>query len=99
LQKKTQDVKYKTKEAASLDKRVSELSTDLEGVTDELNAVLKGLDKLKETCVAKAETYEDRVARRTAEINGLKEALQILNGEAVLLQTTAKHTLRGAKKQ
>merc|ERR1712194_123974 len=33
---KTQDVKYKTKEAASLDKAVAELSTDLEGVQAEL---------------------------------------------------------------
>merc|ERR1719213_755960 len=30
---KSQDVKYKTKEAASLDKTVSELSTDLSAVT------------------------------------------------------------------
>merc|ERR1719261_1658889 len=34
---KEQDVKYKTKEAAGLDKAVSELSTDLAGVTDELS--------------------------------------------------------------
>merc|ERR1719473_2346053 len=33
---KGQDVKYKTKEAAGLDKAVSELSTDLSAVTDEL---------------------------------------------------------------
>merc|ERR1719222_642246 len=43
--KKTQDVKYKPKEAAGLDKSVTELSTDLGSVTDELSAVLKGLDK------------------------------------------------------
>merc|ERR1719310_1395826 len=43
--KKQQDVKYKNKEAAGLDKSVSELSTDLSSVTDELAAVLKGLDK------------------------------------------------------
>merc|ERR1719359_450856 len=36
---KQQDVKYKTKDAAGLDKAVSELSTDLAGVTDELGAV------------------------------------------------------------
>merc|ERR1719324_968747 len=36
---KTQDVKYKTKEAAGLDKAVSELSGDLSTVTDELSAV------------------------------------------------------------
>merc|ERR1711939_672590 len=45
---KQQDVKYKTKEAAGLDKAVSELSSDLASVTDELDAVNEGLDKLKE---------------------------------------------------
>merc|ERR1719502_1618681 len=95
---KTKDVEYKTKDAAGLDKAVSELSGDLATVTDELNAVNSALDKLKEMCVAKAEPYAERKARREAEIAGLKEALQILEGEAVLLQKSAKHTLRGARK-
>merc|ERR1719181_1838877 len=95
---KQQDVKYKTKEAAGLDKSVSELSGDLDTVSDELGAVVKGLDKLKEMCVAKAEPYGEKKARRESEIAGLKEALQILEGEAVLLQKSSKHTLRGARR-
>merc|ERR1719183_1020095 len=79
---KQQDVKYKTKEAAGLDKAVSELSTDLSGVKDELSAVTSALDKLKEMCVAKAEPYAERKAKREAEIAGLKEALEILENEA-----------------
>merc|ERR1719399_2783931 len=94
---KQKDVEYKTKEAAGLDKAVAELSTDLQAVTDELTAVLEALDKLKEMCVAKAEPYAERKARREAEIAGLKEALQILEGEAALLQKTVTHTLRGAR--
>jgi chromosome segregation ATPase len=94
---KSQDVKYKTKEAAGLDKSVSELSGDLDTVSDELAAVLKGLDKLKEMCVAKPEPYAERKAKREAEIAGLKEALQILEGEAALIQKSTKHTLRGAR--
>jgi len=94
---KEQDVKYKGKEAAGLDKAVSELSGDLATVTDELGAVNSGLDKLKEMCVAKAEPYAEKKARREAEIAGLKEAQQILEGEA-LIQKSTKHTLRGAKK-
>jgi uncharacterized coiled-coil DUF342 family protein len=94
--KKSQDVKYKTKEAAGLDKNVSELTTDLEAVTDELTAVLKGLDKLKEMCVAKAEPYAERKARREAELAGLKEALEILEGVA-LVQKSTKHALRGVR--
>merc|ERR1719183_2299548 len=94
---KQKDVEYKTKEAAGLDKNVAELSTDLRAVTDELTAVLQALDKLKEMCVAKAEPYAERKARREAEIAGLKEAQQILEGEAALLQKATKHTLRGAR--
>merc|ERR1719442_300096 len=96
--KKQQDVKYKTQEAAGLDKSVSELSTDLEAVTDELTAVLKTLDKLEEMCVAKAEPYAEIEARRDSEIAGLKEALQILESETALLQKTTRHTLRGLRR-
>jgi len=95
--KKQQDVKYKTKEAAGLDKSVADLSTDLGAVTDELSAVLKGLDKLKEMCVAKAEPYAERKARRESEIAGLKNALQILEGEAVLLQKSSRRKFLGAQ--
>jgi len=95
---KSQDVKYKGKEAAGLDKAVAELSTDLTGVTDELGAVTSALDKLKEMCVAKAEPYAEIKARREAEIAGLKEAQKILEGETALIQKSAKHTLRGAHK-
>jgi len=96
--KKSQDVKYKVKDAAGLDKNVAEVSSDLTSVTDELTAVVSGLDKLKEMCVAKAEPYAEKKARRESEIAGLKEALQILESEAALIQKGTKHnTLRGAK--
>jgi len=91
---KSQDVKYKNKDAAGRDKSVSELSGDLSATTDELSAVVSALDKLKDMCVAKAEPYAEKKARRESEIAGLKEALTILEGEAALIQTS-KHTLRG----
>jgi len=93
---KSQDVKYKAKESAGLDKSVSETSSDLDSTQAELDAVLEQLDKLAKMCVAKAEPYAERAARRSSEIAGLKEALTILEGEAVLIQT-AKHTLRGSQ--
>merc|ERR1711904_280648 len=94
---KSQDVKYKTKEAAGLDKAVSELSSDLSAVTEELDAVLSSLDKLHKMCDAKAEPYAERKARRESEIAGLKEALQILESETMLLQKTSRRVLRGAR--
>merc|ERR1719393_658020 len=95
---KSQDVKYKTKEAASLDKAVSELSSDLASVTEELDAVLSSLEKLHKMCDAKAEPYAERKARRESEIAGLKEALQILETETALIQKTSRRTLRGVRR-
>merc|ERR1719284_381562 len=94
---KEQDVKYKSKEAKGLDKAIAEAKSDKSGVQEELDAVLAYLKGIEERCIAKPESYAERVKRREAEIAGLKEALQILEGEAVLLQKEVKHTLRGAR--
>jgi len=83
---KSQDVKYKTQEYKSLDKSISELSGDKDTTSTELSAVLEYYAKIKERCIAKPETYEERKARRTAEIEGLKQALSILEGETVFMQ-------------
>merc|ERR550537_891505 len=88
---KEQDVKFKTNEAASLDKSVSEYSSDRAGVETELGAVNEYLKELEGRCIAKAESYADRKARREAEIAGLKEAQEILENETALLQTKSKH--------
>jgi len=93
---KEQDVKYKTKESKGLNKDTSDTNGDKATVQSELDAVNEYYRGLKARCIAKAETYADRTARREAEIAGLKEALTILDGEAMLLQQTAKHMLRGA---
>eukprot|EP00928_Gymnodinium_smaydae_P087053 TRINITY_DN713_c0_g1_i6.p1 TRINITY_DN713_c0_g1~~TRINITY_DN713_c0_g1_i6.p1 ORF type:complete len:159 (+),score=57.00 TRINITY_DN713_c0_g1_i6:2-478(+) len=87
---KDQDVKYKNAEITSLAKALSELSTDLESTNAELAAVVEYDGKLKERCIAKPETYEERSKRRQAEIAGLKEALTILKEEAALLQRGSK---------
>jgi len=94
---KEQDAKYKTKEGAGLDKSVAELSSDKDGVQTELAAVMEYLGKIEDECVAKPETFEERTARREAEISGLKDGLQILNDETALLQTSHS-VLRGARR-
>merc|ERR1711933_543164 len=89
---KGQDVKYKTKEADELDAAVAEATADKTGVQAELDPVLKYLKTLEDRCIAKAETYEEKKAKREAEIAGLKEALSILEGQSVFLQRKARRT-------
>merc|ERR550537_608352 len=93
---KEQDVKYKTQEATGLDKSITELSGDRETANTELAAVLEYDGKLKERCIAKPETYETRSQKRKAEIEGLKEALTILESEAAFVQKRRIRHMRGA---
>jgi len=94
---KTQDVKFKTQEAAGLDKTIAEVSGDRETSNGELSAVLEYYSKIKDRCIAKPETYEERKARREAEIKGLKEALSILESETALVQRKSRRShMRGA---
>jgi len=92
---KLQDVKYKQKESVSLDKAVSDLSSDRELVSAELKAANDYSAQLDEKCTYKVESYAERKARRSAEISGLKDALDILESETALVQTGA---LRGVRK-
>jgi len=95
---KDQDVKYKTKEAAGLDKSAGELNSDREGVQSELDATLEYLAGLAKKCTYKVESYAERKARRESEIAGLKEALEILESETALVQTRVSRALRGVQK-
>merc|ERR1712129_397676 len=92
---KEQDVKYKTKESSELDAAVAEATSDRSGLQAELDPVLKYLKTLEGRCIAKAETYAERKTRREAELAGLRKALQILEGQAVLLQKRVERSLRG----
>jgi len=93
---KDQDVKYKTQSSKSLDATVAEYSSDRETANTELTAVLDFYAKIKERCIAKPEGYEERKRRREAEINGLKEALTILEDETALVQRKRRGAFRGA---
>jgi predicted nucleic acid-binding Zn-ribbon protein len=92
---KDQDVKYKSQEAASLDKNIAELSSDRDTANTELDAVMEYYGKIKERCIAKPETYEQRKARRQAEIEGLKQALSILENDTAFVQRKRRH-VRGS---
>lgn len=83
---KDQDIKYKTQEYTELDKSIADLTSDRESADSELAAVMQYYAQIRDRCIAKPETYEDRQKRREAEIAGLKEALNILENETALMQ-------------
>jgi hypothetical protein len=91
---KDQDVKYKTQEFQGLDKSIAELTADRTSEQTELDAVLEYYAKVKERCIAKPEGYAERARRRKAEIEGLKQALSILENETAFMQR-GKRGLRG----
>lgn len=94
---KLQDVKYKTQEFVGLDKSVSDTSSDRQTEASELAAIKEYDSKLKARCVAKPEGYAARKAARQAEINGLKEALALLENDVAFLQHRSVDRGRGRK--
>ena len=92
---KDADVKYKTAEFTSLDKSIANNKADRETANTEYSAVMDYYGKVKDRCIAKPETYESRKARREAEIQGLKNALAILEDETAFVQRGKKGSLRG----
>lgn len=88
-----QELAYTKREIAKIEKHLSELTNDKETLGSELSAVLQYYGKVKGRCVAKPHTYEERKARREAEISGLKEALS--NLESAVSFTQRKRRMRG----
>ena len=60
---------YKTKETAGFDKKAAELSTDIEGVKSEFDAVNEYLAFVEKECTHKVESYVERKACREVEIH------------------------------
>jgi chromosome segregation ATPase len=75
----TEEVKDKEAHVKSEDTALLNYKEDFGTTGKELDAVLSYLDKLKPQCETKVMTYAERVAKREAEIEGLKEALEILS--------------------
>eukprot|EP00929_Paragymnodinium_shiwhaense_P036472 TRINITY_DN1953_c0_g2_i2.p1 TRINITY_DN1953_c0_g2~~TRINITY_DN1953_c0_g2_i2.p1 ORF type:complete len:253 (+),score=101.12 TRINITY_DN1953_c0_g2_i2:29-760(+) len=95
---KDKDVEYKTKEHIALDKAVTENSSDRSGVQKELDAVNEYLTQLDARCVGKAESYEERVKRREAELAGLKNTLEVLSEQGASFIQQSRRVLRGARR-
>merc|ERR1719164_40636 len=80
---KSSDIEHLGAKKQNDEQILTEKKADLDGEQKELDAALKYFEKLKPSCVDAGESYEDRVARRKAEIESLQEALRIINGEDI----------------
>merc|ERR1719465_269046 len=72
-----------THKAASKQEKESNLATahkDLRITQEELHAAMEYYEKLKPDCEKAAPTYAEKKAAREAEIESLKEALELLVG-------------------
>merc|ERR1719353_2342074 len=92
---KETEAKGKASEVKSLTVQLEHSKEDHASVSAELDAVNAYIDKLRPQCEEKAMSYEEKKAKREAEIAGLKEALGILEGGLALTQTSS---LRGIKR-
>merc|ERR1719217_10238 len=79
---KQAEIKGAQSEIKSLTVALKNHKEDYDLTSKELDSVMTYLDKLKPQCETKVMSYAEKKARREAEINGLKEALTILEGEA-----------------
>merc|ERR1719174_3174059 len=75
---KMTEAKEKKSEATQVEMNLLNYKEDYASTSKELDAVHSYIDKLKPQCETKVMTYEERKAKREAEIGGLKEALTIL---------------------
>merc|ERR1719420_1933304 len=76
---KTADMDYKKKTKTQKESDLSDTTGDLKGTEKELQSATFYWEKLKPQCVDAGVSYEERVAKREAEIESLKTALKILS--------------------
>merc|ERR1719298_231735 len=80
---KENEIGHKTEKKTAQEGALHSAKEELTVTTEELNAAMDYYEKLKPSCVDSGITYEERVKRREAEIQSLKEALKILSGESI----------------
>jgi len=80
---KETDQKHKVAEKSTKESDKATAMKDLRITQEELQAAMEYYEKLKPDCEKKAPTYEEKKAAREAEIESLKEALEILSGDNI----------------
>jgi hypothetical protein len=80
---KSTDMDHKEKTKTEKESDLNDCTKDLAATQNELDAALAYYDKLKPACVDAGLSYEERVKQREEEIQSLKEALRILEGEDI----------------
>eukprot|EP00439_Symbiodinium_sp_Y106_P006761 s9480_g1.t1 len=79
LASKEKDISHKSSRKESETQALTSVGTDLANVKKELSAVMKTYEELTPQCADESASYEERKAKRDAEIKSLEEALQALN--------------------
>merc|ERR1719387_2274905 len=82
------EAKAKASEVKSVTSTLEMAKEDTASTSKELDAVNAYIDKLRPECESKVMSYEEKKAAREAEIQGLKDALEILSGKGVALTQT-----------
>jgi len=80
---KEKESRHKGFDLVRTDRANNQAKKDLKATQAELDAALDYFDKLKPQCIDTGLSYEDRVAKRKAEIVSLQEALVVLSGEGI----------------
>jgi len=76
---KNADLDHKTRSKTQKESDLNDTTKDLKGTEKELQSAKFYYDKLKPSCVDAGVSYDERVGAREAEIQSLREALEILS--------------------
>merc|ERR1719375_2529887 len=87
---KEAEITAKQSEVKSLKVTLENAQEDNAAVQQEMDAVMAYFDKLKPQCEVKTVDYAARKAAREQEIEGLKNALEILSGQGLALAQTGR---------
>jgi hypothetical protein len=78
---KNQEMQDRTNLQVNKKSALKNTENDLKAMQGQLDTALAYYDKLKPACIYTGEKYEERVARRQAEIEGLEDALKFFEGQ------------------